>query len=465
MSAVDATQQPLKIVENCVERWWKKLRRLCILRASLLPRRHGGPKLSANEARVCRAREETYEVIPSSIDGLNIVRFILDVHEIGGAVLDVDVLDRTLARRHPVTIHKLFMTPREACGWTEVVGSSTISYHPIQYRLDRIQQDRELLMARIRNTLASVVYAHDIDLVANHVPEIASGVLVSRIAKEMGLPLFVQFHGGEIPRMRFSADHQLMVDTVVRNLNESARLADAVGAVSDSAGKIFKVNSHINLWTGADADFYEPSSVQAGFVRDRLDLAVDVPTVVLPARIVIEKGHKILLDAARVLAERNVPFNLVFVGSAREDIKRQLDACVMEYGLSGMVHTILNATQHEMRYIYRDSDIVVLPGYHFEGCPRCLLEAQLMEKPVVASDSGGTRESFRDGETGLLFPVGDVGQLATKLEKLLRDPLLRERMGKAGRVFVKDRFNLEALAARHERVYLDLLRRPAAVVA
>lgn len=401
----------------------------------------------------------------SSIDGLSIVRFILDVHEIGGAVLDVDVLDRTLARRHPMTIHKLFMTPREACGWTEVVGSSTISYHPIQYRLDTIQQDREQLVARIRSTLESVVDAHDIDLVANHVPEIASGVLVSRIVKEMGLPLFIQFHGGEIPRMRFSAEHQLMVDTVVRNLNESARLADTVSAVSESAGRVFKAKSHVNLWTGADADFYDPSRVQPGFLRDRLDIPADMPTVVLPARIVIEKGHKILLDAARVLAERNVPFNLVFVGSAREDIRRQLEACVLEYGLSGMVHTILNATQHEMRYIYRDSDIVTLPGYHFEGCPRCLLEAQLMGKPVVASDSGGTREAFRDGETGFLFPVGDVGRLAVCLEKLLTDPQLRERQGRAGRAFVAERFNLELLAERHERVYLDLLRRPTAVVA
>ncbi|MSR73871.1 MAG: glycosyltransferase [Planctomycetes bacterium] len=396
---------------------------------------------------------------------MNIVRFILDVHEIGGAVLDVDILDRTLARRRPITIHKLFMTSREACGWTEVVGSSTISYHPIHYRLDSIQQDREMLVARIRSTLASIVDAHDIDLVANHVPEIASGVLVSRIVKEMGLPLFIQFHGGDIPRMRFSGEHQLMVDTVVRNLNESARLADAVSAVSESAGKVFKVKSHLNLWTGADAEFYDPARIQPGFLRDRLDLSADVPIVVLPARIVLEKGHKILLDAARVLADRNVPFNLVFVGSAREDIKRQLDACVMEYGLSGMVHTVLNATQHEMRYIYRDSDIVTLPGYHFEGCPRCLLEAQLMEKPVVASDSGGTRESFRDHETGLLFPVGDVGRLAATLETLLLNPELRERFGKAGRKFVKDRFDLESLAARHERVYLDLLRRPAAVVA
>ncbi len=413
---------------------------------------------------MCGARESS-EVIHSSLDGINIVRFILDVHEIGGAVLDVDVLDRTLARRHAVTIHKLFMTPREACGWTEVLGSSTITYHPIQYRLDSIQQDREVLVGRIRSTLASVVDAHEIDLVANHVPEIATGVLVSRIVKEMGLPLFLQFHGGEIPRMRFGAEHQLMVDTVVRNLNESARLADVVSAVSDSAGSILRSRQHTNLWTGADANFYDPSVVQPGFLRDRLDIPADVPTVLLPARIVVEKGHKVLLDAARVLLEKGVQFNIVFVGSVREDLRRQLENVVMEYGLSGMVHTILNATQDEMRYIYRDADVVTLPGYHFEGCPRAFLEAQLMEKPVVGADAGGTRESFRDHETGYLFPVGDVGRLAAVLEPLLRDPELRQRFGKAGRRWVKQRFDLEALASRHERVYLDLLRRPAAVVA
>jgi glycosyltransferase involved in cell wall biosynthesis len=400
-----------------------------------------------------------------SLDGLSLIRFILDVHEIGGAVLDIDVLDRALASRHEVTLHKVYMTPRQVEGWTEMVGRSTISYHPIHYRKETIQQDRDVLVSRIRGTIQSLIERHQPDLVANHIPEIPTGLLVSRLAKENGIPLFIQFHGGEIPRMRFTPDHQVMVDGVARFLNESARLADVVTAVSDSAQRLVQGRKVVNLWTGADASVFDPARVKPGYLRDRFDVPGGLPIFLLPARIVVEKGHKILLDACQMLFERGHDLRVVFVGSATPETIRQMDGDILESGLSGVVHMILGATQDEMRFIYRDADLVVLPGYHFEGCPRCLLEGQLMEKPVVASDAGGTRESFVDGDTGILFPVGDTERLAHALETLLVDSSLRERMGRAGRRFVKERFGLESLALRHEAVYRSLMRQPVAVSA
>jgi len=205
--------------------------------------------------------------------------------------------------------------------------------------------------------------------------------------------------------------------------------------------------------------------VQPGYLRDRFDVYEEHPVIVLPARIVIEKGHKILLDALQTLFDRAHDFRVVFVGSVTLEMREQLDDYMLRNGFSGVVYNLYDATQNEMRAVYRDADIVVLPGYHFEGCPRCLLEAQLMETPVVASDSGGTRESFVHGETGFLFPVGDHRALADALEPLLLDTSLRERMGRAGRRHVTRRFNLDALSRRHEAVYRQLAQRPAAVSA
>lgn len=401
----------------------------------------------------------------SSLDGLSLIRFILDVHEIGGAVLDIDVLDRALARRNRLTLHKIYLTTRNAEGWTETVGNSTITYHPVRYRMETIQQDRESIISSIRGLIGGLIDRHQPDLLANHIPEIPTGLFVSRLAKEKGLPLFIQFHGGEIPRMRFTPEHQSMVDGVVRSFNESARLADAVTAVSDSAQRLVQGRRVVNVWTGADAAAYDPARVEPGYLRDRFDLPGNLPILLLPARIVVEKGHKILLDACQLLFGRGFDMRVVFVGSATSEVRRQLDGYILDNGFSGVVHRIYGATQDEMRSIYRDADVVVLPGYHFEGCPRCLLEGQLMEKPVVASDAGGTRESFRDGETGVLFPVGDVERLAQALEPLLVDSALRQRMGKAGRRFVKERFDLDALARRHEAIYQNLVRQPVAVSA
>src|SRR5262249_44099514 len=95
--------------------------------------------------------------------------------------------------------------------------------------------------------------------------------------------------------------------------------------------------------------------------------------------------------------------------------------------------------------------------FHFEGCPRCLIEAGLMERPIVASDAGGAREAFVPGETGLLVPCGDAPALARALESLVRDPERRARMGRAGRRVASRQFDPDALAERHEAAYGALL--------
>lgn len=401
----------------------------------------------------------------SSLDGLTILRFMLDPQEIGGAALDVEILDRTLARRQPINLHKVFLTARSTTGWTETVGASTITYHPVGYDRQDVGRNKERIVNDLEDALGSIVRRHRPDLIANHVPEISAGVMVCRFAKQNDIPLFIQLHGGEMPRMRLPHEHRRMLDEVVDQFTRSARMADAVTAVSDSADRLIEDRSVTNLWTGADPRFYDPRSIQAGYLRDRFDIYVEHPIIVLPARIVIEKGHKILLDALQLLFNKAMDFRVFFVGSATRDMREQLDDYILRNGFSGVVHNIYDATQDQMRAIYRDADVVTLPGYHFEGCPRCLLESQLMETPVVASDSGGTRESFIDGETGFLFPVGDHEALAKVLEPLLLDASLRERMGRAGRRHVMRRFDLDALARRHEAVYRRLAERPVAVSA
>ena len=401
----------------------------------------------------------------SSLQGLTILRFMLDPRVIGGAALDVEILDRAMAQRQEVHLHKVFLTPKPSSSWTETIGASTLSYHPVCFDEHDAGSNPERIVASLRGALDTIALRHQPDLIANHVPEIAPGVMVCEFAKENGIPLFIQLHGGEMPRMEVPPEHRLMLDEVVKHFNKSARLADIVTAVSDSANHLVPHRTVRNLWTGADPRFYDPSSVQPGYLRDRFDIIPGHRIIVLPARIVIEKGHKILLDALQVLFNKAMDFRVFFIGSATPQMREQLDDYMLRNNFSGVVHNIYNATQDEMRAIYRDADIVALPGYHFEGCPRCLLEAQLMETPVVASDSGGTREAFVPGETGFLFPVGDHHALADALEPLLLDADLRETMGKAGRSHVMARFDLDALAQRHEAVYRELAERPTAVSA
>lgn len=94
-----------------------------------------------------------------------------------------------------------------------------------------------------------------------------------------------------------------------------------------------------------------------------------------------------------------------------------------------------------------------------ESFPYVMLEGARLKKPLVASDVGGISDLVEDGKTGMLFEAGDVGGFAEKLEKLIEDKELREKMGQA----IFDRatkvFSSENLANEHVRIYTNVLKR------
>jgi glycosyltransferase involved in cell wall biosynthesis len=75
----------------------------------------------------------------------------------------------------------------------------------------------------------------------------------------------------------------------------------------------------------------------------------------------------------------------------------------------------------------------------------------------VVYDTGGSREGLRHGETGFLVKPGDLRSAVEYLRRLVTDPELRERMGRAGRAFVRERFDPSRFAERHERLYLQVI--------
>jgi glycosyltransferase involved in cell wall biosynthesis len=87
------------------------------------------------------------------------------------------------------------------------------------------------------------------------------------------------------------------------------------------------------------------------------------------------------------------------------------------------------------------------------------MEAMAMGVAVVATDAGGTREVVGSSDTGLLVPAYDPAALAQAIGRLLRDPVLRERVAEGGRRRMETSFSLEAMAAANERLYRDLASR------
>ena len=104
-------------------------------------------------------------------------------------------------------------------------------------------------------------------------------------------------------------------------------------------------------------------------------------------------------------------------------------------------------------------DIAVLPSLANEGFPNSIMEAMASGLPVVATDTGGTRELVLDGITGYVVPPGDATALFNRLGILCDDRAMRLKMGVLGRKRVESEFTVDKMAIKLETLYQDLLSR------
>ena len=161
-----------------------------------------------------------------------------------------------------------------------------------------------------------------------------------------------------------------------------------------------------------------------------------------------EKQLDTLLEAAAKLAARH-DVRVVLIGDGPER-----EALVARGRAAALDVTVLPFVDHrEMPTMLRQADVFVLPS-RTEGHPKILLEAMACGRPCVASAVGGNLAIVKDGQTGLLFPPGDAGALADRLELLLRDPDLAVSLGGRARAEAVARYDLGALVARE----IELLR-------
>lgn len=174
-------------------------------------------------------------------------------------------------------------------------------------------------------------------------------------------------------------------------------------------------------------------------LRQRWGWPEDLPVVLYVGKLIPRKRPMDLLDAyARVI--REAPAGLVYVGEGSER-KRLLDVARAQ-GLRWVAVTgFLNQT--EISRCYAAADLLVLPSSH-EPWGLVLNEAMCFGLPLIASSAvGAAPDLVKQGENGVVYPVGDVSELAKALRLLLTDPQLRKRMGQRSREIVS-RYSYEA---------------------
>lgn len=176
-------------------------------------------------------------------------------------------------------------------------------------------------------------------------------------------------------------------------------------------------------------------------------------TILFPKHLENRYGGMVLLKAMEKVKERfpDVILYMTGTGEAEEEWKR--------YALEKNINVVFtgDVPYKNMKKLYEDAWVVVVPSLVGEGLPVSILEASSMEVPVIGSAIGGIKEAIVHGETGFLFEPGDKETLAYYLIKLLENKELADRMGKKGREWVKRRFEWKICVERMIEVYRRIL--------
>lgn len=179
------------------------------------------------------------------------------------------------------------------------------------------------------------------------------------------------------------------------------------------------------------------------------------PVVVVPARLLIDKGVREFADAARRVRAAEVDARFVLVGG--EDFgnpagvpKSEVEAWVREGVVEWWGH------RSDMPAVIREANVVCLPSYR-EGMPRALLEAAAGARAIVTTDVPGCRDAVAGGAIGRLVPVKDPAALAMALMELLRAPALRRELGQKATAYAQENFSEHKVLAQHLELYRSLL--------
>jgi glycosyltransferase involved in cell wall biosynthesis len=196
--------------------------------------------------------------------------------------------------------------------------------------------------------------------------------------------------------------------------------------------------------SGVDTQVFHPHADPGG-----------VPTFVLVARMLWDKGVGEFVEAARMLQQRNVAARCLLVGEAdpenpaaitREHLRRwHAEGHVEWWGHRSDIADVLAGVH-----------VACLPSYR-EGLPKSLLEAAACGLPLIATDVPGCREIAVHEQTALLVPPRNAAALAEAMTRLACDAGLRRRLGTAGRQRVCEHFSTERITGQTIALYRELV--------
>ena len=194
-------------------------------------------------------------------------------------------------------------------------------------------------------------------------------------------------------------------------------------------------------------------------IRRELGLQPDDVVFGTAARLEVQKGLDLLIDAAPLVLKRMPKARFLIVGGG--SLENDLRARAAALGLERQV--IVTGYRTDAVDLMQTFDCFVQTS-HFEGMPMALLEAMALNKPIVATAVGGVPEVVEDGVCATLLASREPQDLSDALVSVAGDPVVRQRIGDAGRQRYERNFTAAAMVSQYEQLYDHYLARKRARV-
>ncbi len=217
------------------------------------------------------------------------------------------------------------------------------------------------------------------------------------------------------------------------------------------------------IFRGINVDYFDPSTkleIDEKKLLQKWEINKEKKIILVPGRLTSWKGQELLIEAINLVKIElgYEAFHVVILGSdqGRDLYKKKLIRLTEQYRLTNQIKFIEQCK--DMALAYKVSDIIISPSIEPEAFGRVAVEAQSMEKLIIASNIGGSNETIVNEKTGFLFEAGDPKSLSKKIVRVITmDEISLELIRKEGRKNVMKKFNVEKMCFSTYSEYKRLL--------
>jgi glycogen synthase len=208
--------------------------------------------------------------------------------------------------------------------------------------------------------------------------------------------------------------------------------------------------SHV-IYPGIDLEQFSTNSRSKEMLSSSRTLSL-----LYAGSLVAHKGVHTAVEAIGYLLkqEPNLNLKLTVVGSGHKLYEAYLHNLVINNSLQSQVCFIEQIPREEMPALMQSFDILLFPSIWEEPFSRVILEAMASGLVVIGTNTGGTKEILKDGDTGMIFPPEDSTRLAESIRQLINNPDLMSKLAKNGRAVVEQQFDIRQMVNEIE-TYLD----------